>query len=118
MRQEIMDRLDEIEATPAEDVFPGATFPTVTAFRDARKFVNKTPDSFPVPFTDYANDGEINLWWESEGGNVHIDVGFVGDGEYSYYAHVKDAGIDTYGDNVPAGKGPNDDILAALKAMP
>lgn len=40
------------------------------------------------PIISPATDGEVNFFWENE--HITVDLGFYGDGSYSYYAKTED----------------------------
>ena len=40
-------------------------------------------ESVPIPHISLATDGEINFFWNLV--NFRLDLGFFGDGTYSYY---------------------------------
>ena len=85
LNRELLAQLKEFENTPEEERWPGATWPTAQAFRDAEAFVRKLPlDSIPKPYIGLADDGEVNFLWKKDG--VHVDLGFYGTGSYSYFA--------------------------------
>ena len=85
---DLLAQLEEFEKTPEEDRWPGATWPTSQAFRDAEVFIRKLPlDSIPKPYIGLADDGEVNFLWKKDG--VHVDLGFYGTGSYSYFARGK-----------------------------
>lgn len=85
LNRDLLTQLKEFENTPEEERWPGATWPTPQAFRDAEAFVRKLPlDSIPMPNMGLADDGEVNFLWKKDG--VHVDLGFYGTGSYSYFA--------------------------------
>ena len=62
----------------------GGVVPSLQAVLDALGFLARRPSGIPLPFPQIASDGEVGLYWRSE--VVHAEVGFCGDGEFSYYA--------------------------------
>ena len=69
----------------------GAVPPSLDAVLDAIAFLGKQPSDIPLPFPQIASDGEVGLYWRS--GEIHIEIGFYGDGELSYYArYTPDSG--------------------------
>lgn len=61
-----------------------------------------------LPRPGLSGDGEINLFWEMDG--LYIDIGFTGDGTFSYYA--KDSAAKEYfGDNLKIADGIPSEIL-------
>ena len=82
------------------------------ALVDAEQFVNAWPGA-PVarPDVGLADDGEVNFYWKHRG--THVDLGFFGDGTYSYFA--KDhRGERYFGDDVPAEDGLAAELLQIL----
>ena len=98
--RQLVQRLEQLRATPKRERWPGGEFPDNAAFRDAAAFVNRLP--FPLaalPHISLADDGEVNFAWDGDG--LHIDLGFYGTGTFSYYARGAD-GQEYYGDDLPA----------------
>ena len=62
----------------------GGVVPSRQAVLDALGFLARRPSGIPLPFPQIASDGEVGLYWRSE--VVHAEVGFCGDGDFSYYA--------------------------------
>jgi hypothetical protein len=60
-----------------------------------------------MPTINVASDGEVNFSWS--GANTHIDLGFFGNGTYSYYG--RGAGIEAFGENVAAKDAVPKDLL-------
>ena len=82
------------------------------ALDDAERFVNAWPEA-PVaePDVGLVGDGEVNFLWKHNG--AHVDLGFFGDGTYSYFA--KDSQGNRYpGDDVPAERGLVQSLLEIL----
>jgi hypothetical protein len=66
---------------------PDSVAPTKTAVNDAERFArNLDLTSLHLPHISAADDGEINFWWDIDG--LYIDLGFFGDGSYSFYAKL------------------------------
>ena len=82
------------------------------ALVDAEQFVNAWPGT-PIakPDVGLADDGEVNFDWKHAG--AHVDLGFFGDGTYSYFAK-DDRGERYFGDDVPAGDGLAGELLQIL----
>ena len=88
--------------------------PADRAFADAELFVSAWPSvELQIPDIGLADDGEVNFLWK--GPELHVDLGFYGDGTFSYFARVRD-GIRHADDDVAAGLGLPSDLLAILKA--
>ena len=96
----------------------GAAPPSFNAVRDAISFLDKRPSDVPLPFPQIASDGEVGLYWRT--GEIHIEIGFYGDGELSYYARYtpasgksKECGRDGY--SLGAKNWPQDLMLILNK---
>ena len=71
----------------------GAVPPSLDAVLDTIDFLGKRPPDVPLPFPQIASDGEVGLYWRT--GEIHVEIGFYGDGELSYYARHTPASGDT-----------------------
>ena len=101
----LRERLETHQYTPT-------TWPTEQAFKDARAFlINLSPIKILPPSIGAADDGEINFLWKFC--LVHIDLGFYGDGTYSYFARDPD-GNNYYGDYIPVDEYRLDDKILNL----
>jgi len=76
----------------------GGVTPTKSAVANAIDFLIKLPKRAVLPRPGLAGDGEVGLFWKS--GSLFIDVGFLGDDTYSFYARDKH-GNEYYGDELP-----------------
>ena len=67
------------------------------AVDNAFEFLRKRPKDIPHPYPQIAPDGEVGLYWRTE--EVHVELSFYGDGQFSYYARYVPAGgePDEYG---------------------
>ena len=67
------------------------------AVDNAFEFLKKRPKDIPHPYPQIAPDGEVGLYWRTE--EVHVELSFYGDGQFSYYARYVPAGgePDEYG---------------------
>ena len=64
-----------------------AKAPTAKAVEDAEVFIRKLHhDRLQLPYISLAADGEINFLWNQH--SMHLDLGFYGDGKYSYYGRT------------------------------
>lgn len=108
----LIARLEALRDTPISERWPGADWPVPDAFADAQVFVASLPEE-PVPFPNVglADDGEVNFLWNHDGN--HVDLGFYGDGRFSYYARGQD-GQSFHDDEVPASTGLPDDLKRLL----
>lgn len=62
----------------------GAVPPSLNAVLDTITFLDKRPSDISLPFPQIASDGEVGLYWRTD--KIHVEIGFYGDGELSYYA--------------------------------
>lgn len=96
---ELLNQLLKIQDTPEDERWPDAKWPTPEAFEEAETFIQKIPlHLIPMPNMGLADDGEINFEWDHDG--VTVDLGFYGEGTYSFFARGKD-GKKEYGDDIP-----------------
>ena len=89
--------------------------PEPRAFDDAVQFVRAWADE-PVHMPDIgvAEDGELNFLWKAGAqGQVHVDLGFYGDGTYSYYA-AYGQGREYERDDVSPSEGLTEELLTIL----
>ena len=109
----VLDRIAKLRRTPEDERAPWATWPDERAFDDAVMFARAwSSDTIRIPDVGLADDGEVNFLWK--GADVHVDLGFYGDGTFSYYARDGD-GKEYTDDDVPACVGLPTDLLAILK---
>lgn len=81
--QSLLDELRSYLDLPEDwDGYGGAT-PTRSAILDAMRFLTLRPHGIPLPNCEVAADGEVGFYWKV--GDVFAEVGFYGDGEYSFY---------------------------------
>ena len=110
----VLERIAGLRDTSEDERAPWATWPDERAFEDAVTFVKAWSSStIRMPDVGLADDGEVNFLWE--GADMHVDLGFYGDGTFSYYARDGDRKEYT-DDDVPAHVGLPKDLLAILKA--
>ena len=108
----LIARLDALQNIPVSVRWPGADWPHPQAFADAHAFIAGLPeDPIPFPNVGLADDGEVNFLWDHDG--VHIDLGFYGDGCFSYFARRTD-GQAIHGEDVPAHTGLPDALKRLL----
>jgi hypothetical protein len=75
---------------------------------DAESFILKLPlNRTGMPAINVASDGEVNFSWS--GVNTHIDLGFFGNGTYSYYG--RGGGAEVVGEDVAAKSDVPKDLL-------
>ena len=63
---------------------------------DCGKFLSAM-DMPIIPSISYARNGELNVFFDT--GGIYLDVGFFGDGTYSYYAKLP-SGRESSGDDI------------------
>jgi hypothetical protein len=87
--------------------------PNPDAIRDAKLFVEQlfALGEIYSPTINLANDGEINLYWDTP--SARIDLGFYGTGTYSYFAEEKDGQEHIEDDLVVAAK-PSDLFMSLI----
>ncbi|OAD22246.1 exported protein [Candidatus Thiomargarita nelsonii] len=85
----------------------GGVVPSEKAVEDAVDFIRKLPEKVVLPRPGLAGDGEVGLFWKLE--VLFIDVGFLGDHTYSFYARDAE-GKEYYGDDIPL----NEDLPVGL----
>ena len=113
LNRDLLAQLEKLKKTPKKERWPGATWPTSQAFRDAEIFIRKLPlDSIPMPDMGLADDGEVNFLWKE--GGVHVDLGFYGTGSYSYFACGK-TGNKIYAEDALVSDDFPGEILALFK---
>ena len=83
------------------------------AIKDAQIFAkNLDFNHIHCPYISLARDGEVNFWWDLE--TIKLDLGFYGDGTYSYYAKLKN-GKEFFGDDEDSNSTIPLEILERLK---
>ena len=108
----LIARLDALQRIPETDRWPAADWPPPSAFADAIAFIESLPaESIPFPNVGLADDGEVNFLWSHD--NIHVDLGFYGDGCFSYFGRRPD-GQSVHGDDVPARTGLTDVLKELL----
>jgi hypothetical protein len=93
---------------------PGSLAASQKAVDDAEAFARQLfgfPD-MEMPNIGLAADGEINFYWKN--GDIALDLGFFGDGTYSYFAEGSD-GQSYSGDNILVDEKLPDVLLNRLK---
>lgn len=112
--KDLLDRLAELKKTYSTPWLPGSTIPTEIAFQNAKDFVSTLPLSYiPKPAIHVASDGEVNFHWA--GPNFQIDLGFYGDGKFSYFGS-KDGSQPIFGDDIPVQNGAPNQLIAIATA--
>ena len=98
-----IQRIEDIRRSRSKLQFD--EWPNSRAFFDAIRFAKSLRGMDLLPTISVADDGELNFLWDS--GTLHVDLGFYGDGSYSYYARDAE-GKEFFGDNVPCSHLPSD----------
>lgn len=113
-RSGLLARIRRLRQTPVDERWPGADWPTASAFRDAEDFIRGLSSALvPAPQIALADDGEVNFLWQEDG--IHVDLGFYGTNTYSYFAQARD-GQKLHGEEIPPSSGlPSEveDLFAA-----
>ena len=81
--------------------------PSGKAVDDAITFLRKLPNHSFIPRPGISGDGEIGLFWETK--NLFVDIGFIGDGKYSYYAKDRDD-KEIFGDDIKITESISDEL--------
>lgn len=90
----------------------GGVAPSAKAVLDAEDFVRGLPSEMALPRPMIAGDGEIGLYWKSEGG--YAEATFVGSGEFKLFVQ---RGRETiFADNLPIRKSESIADFFALAA--
>jgi len=101
--KELFDRLSELKTKYSAVSLPGSTLPNGNAFQNAKDFVLTLPlNRIAKPAIHVASDGEVNFQWS--GPDFQIDLGFYGDGKFSFYA-AKEGFQPILGDDVSVQEG-------------
>lgn len=101
--KELFDRLSELKTKYSTVFLPNSKLPSESAFQNARDFVLTLPlNQIVKPTIHVASDGEVNFQWT--GHDFQIDLGFYGNGKFSYYG-AKEGCEPILGDEVPVKGG-------------
>ncbi len=85
-KKELLDQLNKLRNI-SEDYYSDFQCPPDQAFEEAEEFVRFLPiPDIPLPKIYVSDAGDIDFLWKRKDGSLHIDLGFYGDGTYSYYA--------------------------------
>lgn len=106
---QLIKNLKAYQYKSEDERWPFAEWPSEKAFEDAYIFIKHLDlSSIPIPIITLADDGEVNFLWKYD--PVHVDLGFYGTGNYSYFACHKD-GRESIGDSVSANRGLLPEII-------
>lgn len=93
-----------------------AKWPQDAVFDDAIDFVESWVDhAIRTPDIGISDDGEVNFLWKCADG--HVDLGFYGDGTFSYYARDTE-GKEITADEIPVCKGINEELMSFIGISP
>ena len=89
-QKKVIDKIRDLKAYE-EGWYDGerGTPASQEAIKEAETFVKTLPlEMIHSPYISLAADGEICFWWDID--TITIDLGFYGDGSYSYSAELDD----------------------------
>jgi hypothetical protein len=110
----ILDTLKRYQSAEWKNRRRFAQLPVEQAFVDAATFAKASRlNVAPMPDIYLAADGEVNFLWKSS--NVHIDLGFYGNGKLSYYAEGNGCSP-MYGDDLDVSAGMPAKLLGLFRA--
>jgi hypothetical protein len=111
---EVISRIRKLGTCKPEWLNPNSKAPSARAIQDAEVFskVLFGGDNLKIPHVSPAEDGEVNFWWEDPTGMV--DLGFYGNGKYSYYARLSN-GAEFIQDAVPITQSLPFELLNLLR---
>ena len=108
--KDLFDRLNVLSGKYRKPFLPGSTPPSDQAFEDAKTFILTLPlTKIKNPCIHVAADGEVNFQWS--GSDFKIDLGFYGDGKFSFYA-AKAGRAPIIGDEVLVDSGLSNDLIS------
>lgn len=112
--KELLDRLRDLKTKYSSPYFPDSIPPSDKAFEDAMAFILSLPlNTIIQPAIHIASDGEVNFEWSH--GDAKIDLGFYGDGTFSFYGAKEGEGR-IFGDAVPVKNGVPTELLKIASA--
>jgi hypothetical protein len=113
--KDLLDRLAELKTKYSAPWLPNSTRPNDNAFQNAKEFVSTLPlTSMMKPAIHVASDGEVNFQWS--GDDFHIDLGFYGNGKFSFYG-AKEGHAPIVRDDVPVKEGIPKDLADFASAV-
>ena len=111
--KELLDRVRYLRDTYVTPYDPSGVAPTPQAFNDAESFIRLLPlNRTQMPTINVASDGEVNFCWSSD--TTHIDLGFFGNGTYSYYG--RSPAQEVIGENIMSKSGMPDELVKIAAA--
>jgi hypothetical protein len=81
---------------------------------DVTKFIENLSNNIIIPYSGLSGDGEISLFWKKA--NIFIDIGFIGDQTYSYFARDS-MGNKYYGDEILVNSALPAKLLTVLESI-
>ena len=113
-KNKLLRRICEIEKYEDGWHGEGSVAASKQALEETREFLSILPlGRIYEPHISLASDGEVNFFWQIEGGAV-LTLGFVGDGVYSFYFKSKE-GMELLKEDVPSSEMLPDTILIELE---
>jgi hypothetical protein len=107
--KDLFDRLAYLSGRYRKPFLPGSIPPSDKAFEDAKTFILTLPlTKIKNPSIQVAADGEVNFQWF--GSDFKIDLGFYGNGKYSFFA-AKTGRSPIVGDDVLVHSGLSNDLI-------
>lgn len=88
--------------------------PKNETINDTINFLKHLPGNTKLPYAGLSGDGEINLFWDED--NIYIDIGFIGDNKFSYYARNK-SGKEISGDDISISGTLPDELIRLIKTI-
>jgi hypothetical protein len=108
--KELLNRVRYLRDAYVTPFQPGGVVPNAQAFKDAEIFILKLPlNRTEMPTINVASDGEVNFCWSNSDG-AHIDLGFFGNGTYSYYARGG-TGLEIMGEKIDTKNMVPDELI-------
>lgn len=108
--KDLFDRLSFLSGRYRSPFLPGSTPPNSQAFEDAKSFILTLPlTKIKKPSIHVAADGEVNFQWS--GSDFKIDLGFYGNGKFSFYA-AKAGRAPIIGDDISVDSGLSNDLIS------
>jgi len=89
----------------------GGQIPSDQTIEDSIKFIKLLPTNVLLPYAGLSGDGEISLFWDKN--KIFIDIGFRGNGQYSYYARLAN-GKEYFGSNLQLSSDLPSDLISIL----
>ena len=115
-KNDLFTRLETLRQDVQNDNSSDVDWPTDQACKDAKLFIRLLPLSEILsPKIYFAHDGEINFLWKRQDDDLHVDLGFYGDGTYSYFG-TNNSKQELMDDRVNISQGLPDKLLHILRS--